>query len=347
MQPDVRDQMKRKKRIMMASAAGLFILLAVVTGVKLLGQKNRTEPEFVFLYAENQPEGYPTSMGAQYFAEQVEARTNGKIKILVKTGGELGVEKDVIDQLTYGGIDFARISLSQLAEKIPEMNILQLPYIYQDSDHMWRVLDGELGNYFMNLTEGYDLVGLSWYDAGARNFYCKKSAITCLDDIKGMKIRVQESQLMADMVEAMGGIPVKMEYEDVYSGLERGIVDGAENNWSSYVFMNHNEVARFFTLDEHTRVPELQLCSANTFRLLSEEEQEIIIQCARESAVYERELWREQELACRKEAVANGTIVVELTPTQKAEFRKAMQSVYEKYSGSEMDLIQKVIKCNE
>lgn len=339
--------MKKRNIIISFSAVLACAVLGAVVFVMLFHQTKRTEPEFVFLYAENQPEGYPTSLGAQYFADLVEERTNGKIKILVKTSGELGVEKDVIDQMTYGGIDFARISLSQLAEKIPEMNILQFPYIYQDSSHMWRVLDGELGDYFMNLTEDYDLVGLSWYDAGARNFYSASKAITCLNDVEGMKIRVQESQLMADMVEAMGGIPVKMEYEDVYSGLERGIVDGAENNWSSYIFMNHNEVARYFTVDEHTRVPELQLCSANTFHLLSEEEKEIIVQCAKESALYERALWREQELSCREQAVNSGVVVIELTLEQKAEFQEAMEKVYEKYSGFGTELIQKVLNCRE
>lgn len=336
-----------KKKLIIASVIVVIVSFLTAIGWKLVALSNKRNPEFIFLYAENQPADYPTSRGAQYFSELVEKRTDGKIKILVKTGGELGVEKDVIDQLAYGGIDFARISLSQLAEKIPEMNILQMPYLYKDSEHMWRVLDGELGDYFMDMTKSYDLIGLSWYDAGARNFYSRKTAITCLEDMKGKKIRVQESQMMADMIEAMGGIPVKMEYEDVYSGLERGLVDGAENNWSSYIFMNHNEVARFYTMDEHTRVPELQLCSSNTFSLLSEEERDIIVQCARESALYERELWQEQEKECRERAVEQGVIVVELTPKQKEEFQKAMQSVYEKYSGSGMNLIQKIIDCGE
>lgn len=338
----------KKKYVMPALLGGVILLVLVIACYFLFPHKESVrEPEFMFLYAENQPEGYPTALGAQYFADMVEERTNGRIKILVKTSGELGVEKDVIDQMAYGGVDFARVSLSQLAEKIPEMNVLQFPYIYQDSSHMWRVLDGELGTYFMSLAENYDLVGLSWYDAGARNFYSNVKAITCLDDVKGMRIRVQESQLMADMVEAMGGVPVKMEYEDVYSGLERGIVDGAENNWSSYIFMQHNEVARYFTVDEHTRVPELQLCSAHTFELLSGEDKAIIEECARKSALYERTLWREQEAACRKEAEESGVIVTELTPKQKAEFQKAMEEIYEKYSGEGTELIQKVLDYRE
>ena len=339
--------MKSKSRIWPA-LAGIGVVAVAVSCLFLLPRRDtEPEPEYVFLYAENQPEGYPTALGAQYFADMVFDRTGGRIKILVKHSGELGVEKDVIDQMTYGGVDFARVSLSQLAEKIPEMNILQLPYIYQDSSHMWRVLDGDLGGYFLSLTEDYELVGLSWYDAGARNFYSASKAITCLEDVRGMRIRVQESQLMADMVEAMGGVPVKMEYEDVYSGLERGIVDGAENNWSSYIFMQHNEVARYFTVDEHTRVPELQLCSAHTFELLTEDDQKIIEECARKSALYERTLWREQESACRKAAEESGVVVIELTPKQKAEFQKAMEEVYQQYSGDGTELIQKVLDYRE
>lgn len=340
--------MKIKKQITILTVAFLALFGVIAVLLKLnWNKKSVIAPEYVFLYAENQKEDYPTTSGAHYFANLVEERTNGRIKILVKSGGELGVEKDIITQLSFGGVDFARVSLSQLAEKIPEMNVLQLPYLYKNSEHMWQVLDGEIGQYFMKATEEKSIISLSWYDAGARSFYSVSKPITCLEDVKNMRIRIQESELMADMVEAMGAIPMKMEYEDVYSGLQRGIVDAAENNWSSYIFMNHDEVAGYFTVDEHTRVPELQLCSAHTWNLLSKEDQEIIKACAKESALYERGLWKDHEDSCQKKAIQKGVQVIFLSKEEKQKFQNAMASVYKKYSGESMKLIQKIIQYGE
>ncbi len=336
----------KHKRLWMVALSILILVTVIGVTYHKTGKKNKT-PEFVFLYAENQPDGYPTTLGAEHFASLVEERTGGEIQILIKSGGELGVEKDVIQQLSYGGIDFARISLSQLAEKIPEMNVLQLPYLYEDSEHMWRVLDGELGERFLALTQTQDLIGLSWYDAGARSFYSASKPITCLADVNGMRIRVQESELMADMITAMGGTPVKIDYDAVYESIERGIVDGAENNWSSYMYMKHNEVAGYFTVDEHTRVPELQLCSAHTWSKLSSSQQEIILECAKESALYERKLWIEQENVCKEAATKQGVEVISLTAEQKKEFQAAMEAVYEKYSGDFAELVEEVHKYQE
>ena len=194
------------------------IFVVVVLGFALFwlrGMKTvKTSPELVLLYAENQTADYPTTMGANYFAELVNERTDGRIKILVKYGAELGSESEVIKQLQYGGIAFARVSLSQLAEYIPDMNILQMPYLYSNSEHMWRVLDGEIGDEFLEMTRDYGLTGLSWYDAGARNFYSTKP-IRRVEDMAGMNIRVQESAMMADMVSALGADPSKIVYSEV------------------------------------------------------------------------------------------------------------------------------------
>lgn len=332
--------MKKEKRYIMILSA---LCLAAVVGMICYKQEKKDKiPQFVFLYAENQPDDYPTTLGAKYFAELVKERTDGEIEIIVKSGGELGVEKEVIRQLQYGGIDFARISLSQLAEEIPEMNVLQLPYLYKNSEHMWHVLDGEMGAFFMDMTQSQDVVGLSWYDAGARNFYSSEKPITSPSDVAGMRVRVQESELMADMIEAMGGTPVKIDYDTVYESLERGIVDAAENNWSSYMYMKHNEVAGYFTVDEHTRVPEIQLCSVHTWERLTPKQREIISACAKESAQYERKLWGEKENICQTDAIRQGVKVVYLNEEQKKAFQTAMAVVYEKYSGDFSALVKEI-----
>lgn len=332
---------KKKKRIPVILA--FTAVAAAVFWLRPSKEQEEIVPEYVFSYAENQAQDYPTTLGAIKFAEMVEERTEGRIRILVYAEGVKGAEGEVIRQMKFGGIDFARVSLSQLAEYIPEMNVLQMPYLYTDSEHMWRVLDGEIGVSFLSLADEYGLVGLSWYDAGARNFYTADRPVTCLEDIEGMRIRVQESEMMADMVEALGAKAVKLGYADVYSGIERGLVDGAENNWPSYESMKHHEVAKYFTVDEHTRVPEMQICSGKTWEKLSEEDRNIILECARESALYERELWKAQEDASKHTAILRGAEVIELSAEEKKRFQTAVQGVYEKYCGGQMDIIDLII----
>ncbi len=333
-----------KKRWIIAS---VILLAAAIVAILMyyLDNKKSSEkaPEFVLLYAENQTENYPTTLGGKKFADLVYERTDGRIKIQIKYGAELGSESSVINQMKYGGVAFARVSVSQLAERIPEMNVLLLPYLYDDSAHMWRVLEGDIGDQFLEKAGNYDLVGLSWYDAGARNFYSSDKPITSVEDCEGMNIRVQESTMMADMISALGANPVEIVYSDVYSALEQGIVDAAENNWPSYESMNHYKVAKYYTIDEHVRVPEMQICSEAVWNMLSDSDKEIIKECAEESALYERQLWIQREERSKKKAIESGTLVTTLTAEEKKKFRDAMSDVYEKYCGDDMDLVREII----
>ncbi len=300
-------------------------------------------PEFVFTYAENQAEDYPTTKGAYKFAELVNEKTNGRIQVNVQAGGVLGDEKSVCEQLQFGGIDFMRMSLSPLAEFVPKLNVLQLPYLYRDADHMWQVLDGKIGDDFINSFDGSNLVALSWYDAGARNFYNSVRPIKSLDDMKGLKIRVQESDMMMGMVEALGANPTPMAYSEVYSALQTGVIDGAENNWPSYESTSHYEVAKYFTLDEHTRVPELQLCAQATWDKLSADDQKVIKECALESAEYERQLWADREKSSEEKVRAAGCEITELSPEEKQKFQDAVKPMYEKYCSDYMDTVDAII----
>lgn len=320
----------------------LFLLLIALV-VFCLTKPAEKVPEYVFSYAENQDEDYPTTLGGQYFANLVEEKTNGRIRILIQHSGERGNESQVISQLKYGGVDFARISISELTNEIKALNVLQLPYLYENSEHMWKVLDGKIGDYFLDVVSGYEMIGLSWYDAGARNFYTKDRPIQKLEDFEGLKIRVQESDMMASMVEYLGGEPVKKPYSEVYSLLEKSEADGAENNWPSYESMQHYEVAGYYTLDEHIRIPELQICSKHTWEKLSEEDQQIILECAKESSIYQRKLWKEQETKSRELAVSAGAEVVHLSTVEKKKFRKAVEPLFERYCGEHMDLIQEIL----
>lgn len=290
-----------------------------------------TVPEYVFSYAENQTADYPTTLGGLRFAQLVEERTHGRIRIMVQSQGILGSETEVIKQMQYGGIDFARVSIAQMSDFIPEMNVLQLPYLYEDSAHMWRVLDGEIGDRFLEYPQEYGLIGLSWYDAGARNLYCSVRPIRTLEDMQGLRIRVQEAKMMSEMMNALGAVAVQIPYDQVYAALERKQVDGAENNWSSYEAMQHYEVAGYYTVDEHIRIPEMQICAQHTWELLSQEDRDIIIECARESALYERELWTEHEMLARENALRNQVQEIYLSEEEKKKFQAAMEPIYQQY----------------
>ena len=309
--------------------------------------KKEISPEFVFTYAETQPEEYPSTRGAVKFADLVNQRTKGRIKINVVSGGKLGDESSIIEQLQFGGVDFARIPVMDMAKEVPKLNVLQLPGLYRDEDHMWKVLGGEIGREFMESLNGHGVVGLSWYDAGTRHFYNSMKPIECLEDLKGMRIRVPESDLMEGMIESLGATPVPMGYLQVYAALETRSIDGAENNLPSYEFENHFKVARYITLDGHSRVPELQLASQATWDKLNGEEQKIIMDCARESSVYQRKLWDEDEKEAEKRLLAKGCVITRLSPDEQLRFRISMLTVYQKYCSENSENIDMVNRISE
>ena len=290
------------RRQVLAAAAGAMLGFGACQKQETASDK----PELVLRYAENQPEDYPTTQAALAFGNLLEEQTGGRVKVAVYSKGELGAEMSVIQQIQFGGIDFARVSLSQLAEYMPALNVLQLPFLYQDADQMWRVLDGSIGDEFLTRLDAIDLTGLSWFDAGVRSFYTRQK-VTCLAELQGLRLRVQESDTMSMMVSALGADPVQVVYSQVYAALHNGQIDGAENNWPSYEAMSHYEVAPYFLRDEHTRVPEIQLASIPAMEKVAALDPtfpDILRSCARESALIERTLWAEQEEGAEQEMLA-------------------------------------------
>lgn len=298
-------------------------------------------PEFVLTYADNQPAGYPTTQGAERFAQLVQERTGGRVVIQVHSDAEYGTEQEIWEQLALGGVDFARLSLAIAADDLPKLNVLQLPYLYHDAAHMWRVLDGTLGEDFLQEFTRRELVGLSWYDAGARSFYAKQP-IRSLNDLAGKTVRVQDSQIVLDMMKLLGAQPVTFAYSDVYSAFQTGKIDAAENNWPAYYRMDHYKAAPYYTVDEHSRVPEVQLASGRTWAQLPEEYQTILRQCARESAQYERQLWTEEEARARQSVLAAGCREITLSEEELEAFRTLVQPLYARYCGEELELVEAI-----
>lgn len=327
-----------KKWIALLLCAAALLCLAACTEET----EKTVVPEYVLTYADNQPENYPTTLGAERFAALVEERTGGKVVIQLKFGGELGTEREVLEQMKFGGIDFARLSLADMTDELPELNVLLLPFLFEDSEHLWRVIDGETGEEFLRSFAQIGLVGLSWYDGGARSFYSDEVPIYTPGELAGLTVRVQDSQIVTEMVELLGAEPVTFSYSDVYYAFQTRKIDVAENNWAAYCAMEHYKVARYYTVDEHNRVPEAQLASTETWAKLPEEYRQIILECAKESAQYERELWREREAAARAEVRAQGCVEIRLTEGELAQFKQAVQPLYEEYGREYGELIERI-----
>ena len=304
--------------------------------------KQKKVPDYVLSYADNQTGNYPTVQAARRFAEQVNKETDGRIEIRVYPNAELGDEVSTVQQLTFGGIDFCRCSLSNLSDYSEEAIVLQMPYLYADQEHMWRVLDGDIGAQVKQSFQGSGMLALTWFDAGVRNFYTTDREIRSLEDMQGLKIRVQQSALAEDMVEALGAEAVPIVYEAVKDALQTGEIDGAENNWASYEAMEHDEIARNYTVDEHMRVPELMLVSSATWEQLSPGDQETIQRCADAAGLYERELWTAREASAREKCLREGSVEIVLSEREKKRFRDAVSPLYKKYCGDYAELVEKI-----
>ncbi|MDR0576389.1 MAG: TRAP transporter substrate-binding protein [Candidatus Accumulibacter sp.] len=297
----------------------------------------------VFRLADNQPDGYPTVLGDQALAKYVEEKTKGAIKIEVYNNSVLGTEKDTIEQTQTGDIHFIRVGLNPLSSINPVMNALAMPFLFRDRAHMFKVLDGPVGQELMESLQQQHLLGLCWFDAGFRNFYNSKRAIKTPDDMKGLKIRVQESALMMDMIRYLGASPTPMAYPEVYPGIQNGIIDGAENNWPSYITAAHFEVAKHFTVDGHMASPEMILVNTEVWNSLSAEEKKIVKEGAAEGAKVERAAWLEAEAKYEKKARDSGSIVTELTPEQHKLFEDALAPLYQQSAYAKFaDVIKRV-----
>ncbi len=321
--------------------AGILLLL-LLCGCAAAEQTQT--PQLILRYADNQPEGYPTTQAAEYFAQLVEERTQGSICVRVYCNGELGTEASVFEQVQFGGIDITRVSVGTLSEYYPDAEVLQLPYLYDDGDHMWRVLDGSIGADFLSKVRSVGVFGLSWFDAGARSFYTREQ-VTCLEDLQCLTIIVQESSFMSRIVELLGAKSVQIAYGDVYSALQTAAIDGAENNWPSYESTGHYEAASYFLRDEHSRLPEMQIMSTVALDKIAQVDEDyvtIVMQCARESAQYERELWKQREQESEELAVSLGCVVTELSDEELERFRQAVQPIYDGYSEQMQALIERI-----
>ncbi len=286
-------------------------------------------------------EGYPTAEGLRDFERRVaEDPLLGGIEIDLQLGGLLGNEKEALEKLGFGGIQMACASVAPLAEFSRTIGVLTLPYLFRDPRHMWRVLDGEIGEQLFETLRGNGLVGLAWYDAGARSFYNRQRPVRRLEDLAGLKIRVQKSEIMREMVEALGASPVSLGFKEVYSNLYTGAIDGGENNLPSYRSERHFEVAKFYSYDRHSTIPDLLMIGSAAWDQLSAQEQAALRRAARESSVAQRTLWREYVAVALAAVRAAGSEINEIDDVET--FQRAVEPLYEKYGSLYGDLVERI-----
>ena len=307
----------------------VLLMLLSVSSVFAGGGGQQASKTRVLRLADNQPDGYPTVLGDLAFAKYVEEHTNGAIKIEVYNNSVLGQERETIEMTQTGAIAFIRVGVNPLSSLNPVMNALAMPYLFRDRPHMFRVLDGPIGQEIMESLQKQNLLGLCWFDAGFRNFYNSQKAISSPADMAGLKIRVQESALMMDMVRLLGASPTPMAYGEVYTGIQNGVIDGAENNWPSYITAAHYEVAKYFTQNAHMASPEMILVNTGVWNSLSDAEKKIVKEGAAVGAKVEREEWLKAEQEYEKQARASGNTITDLSPAQRQVFADALMPIYD------------------
>ena len=279
------------------------------------------------------PDGYPTVEAVKAMGKMLEERTGGRLCIEIYHSAQLGQEKDTIEQTQFGAIDLNRVSLGPFNNIIEETQVPSLPYIFRSVDHMHHVMDGPIGQEILDAFAAHDLIGLAFYDGGSRSFYNKEKPIKSMADLKGMKFRVMQSDMFVDMVSALGANATPLPYGEVYSSIQTGVIDGAENNWPSYDTSGHYEVAKYYTLDQHLIVPEVLVMSKKSWDKLSAEDQAAIRASAKDSVPVMRDLWVAQEKISEDKVRAAGSEIV--TDIDKTPFIEAMKPVYEKYVKSD------------
>ncbi|QWG13763.1 TRAP transporter substrate-binding protein [Bradyrhizobium sediminis] len=281
-----------------------------------------------FRAADTQSEDYPTVQALRYMGRMIAEKSGGRHQIRVFHSRQLGEEKETIEQTRAGAIDLNRSNVALIGTFVPAMSVLAMPFLFRSAEHLQKVLDGPIGNEILGSFDAYGFVGLAFYDSGARSIYNSVRPVRSTADMKGLRLRVQQSELMSAMIRGLGAEPVELPYGRVLTGLATKLVDGADNNWPSFVTTDHYKYAGYYTLTEHTMSPEVLVMSQKAWDSLSAEDRKIFREAALRSSRFMREKWRDLEEQSRRQAEAAGVTIV--TDFDREPFEAAMTGIYAK-----------------
>lgn len=301
--------------------------------------------EKVLYLAHTLPQTHPVHKGIVEFQNILNKKSNGELTIKIFPDAQLGSEREVLELLQIGSVAITKVSAATLSNFVPEYHVLGIPYLFRDKAHMFDILEGPVGKSILEKGEKFWLRGLCYYDAGSRSFYTSKKAVRTPEDLKGLKIRVMNNQMAINMVNSLGGAATPMSYGELYTAIQQGVVDGAENNPPSFVSSNHYEISKYYTLDEHSAVPDVLLIGTKQWEKLSSQEKTWVQEAAAESAQAQKQFWKnavDESMRIAKEAG------VEIIIPEKSLFADQSKSVLEKFKEDHPELIQLVkdIKSN-
>ncbi|MEW2923109.1 TRAP transporter substrate-binding protein [Muricauda sp. ANG21] len=260
--------------------------------------------------------------------EVLKEKSDGTMQVEIYPSQQLGTERECLELLQIGSLDMTKVSSGVMENFAPKMKFFGLPFLFRDKAHSFEILDGPIGKELLNDGEKYWLKGLGYYDAGSRSFYTKETPINNPEGLSGLKIRVMESVTAVDMVRALGGSPTPISWGELYTALQQGVVDGAENNPPSFYLSKHYEVCKYYSLDEHTMLPDVLIIGTQAWNRLSEMQQQWLKESVDESIGYQRKLWAEAEAEALKQVQKGGVTVIR---PDKEPFMQKVAKLYEGY----------------
>ncbi len=309
-----------------------YQILLLVTSIILICCSDKSNVRVIKL-AHSLDTKHPVHKAMVFMAERLEEKSNGLMKIDIYPGSQLGSERELIELLQMGIIGITKVSSATLENFVPSARIFGMPYIFRDHEHYWRVLKSDVGKKILLDCEDYWLRGLGYYDAGSRSFYTKEKHVLTPDDLTGLKIRVMKSQISVETIQTLGGSATPIVWGELYSALQQGVVDAAENNPPSLFFSRHYEICKYYSLDEHTSPPDMLICSKYQWNSLNTEQQKILQEAVDESVKYQRQLWKETEEEVLSKLKESG---VEVYHPDKEPFRKKVEPLYQEYKDTEL-----------
>lgn len=289
------------------------------------------------------PLGYPTVEAVVNMGKKLDEATKGRLTVQMYPSMQLGGEKEMTEQAQVGALAMARISVGPIGTLVPDLNVFNLPFVFRDTAHMEKVIDGEIGQELLKKVSDHptlNLIGLCWMNAGTRNVYNSKRPIRTIDDLKGLKIRMMGNPLFVDTMNALGGNGVAMGFDQLINGLQTGVVDGAENNYPSYSSGQHYRYAKHYSETGHLMIPEVLVFSKRIWNTLPKEDQALIMKLSAEAQQEQRKLWYEMEEKALADMKANGVEVIKIA--DKKPFQDAVKPVWDKYGAQHKALIQRI-----
>ncbi|HEX5777365.1 MAG TPA: TRAP transporter substrate-binding protein [Xanthobacteraceae bacterium] len=327
-----------RRNVMTIGAAAAVLAMAGTFSAPAIAQQ-----KLVLKATDVHPLGYPTVEAVVRMGKKLEAATNGRLSIQMYPSMQLGGEKEMIEQAQIGALAFARISVGPMGPIVPELNVFNLPFMFRDTAHMEKVIDGPIGDEMLKKLSDHpkaNLIGICWMNAGTRNVYNSKHPVRTLADLKGLKIRMMGNPVFVDSMNALGGNGVAMGFDQLINAMQTGVVDGAENNYPSYASGQHYRYAKHFSQTEHLMIPEILVFSKKTWESLSAEDRALITKLGKEAQKEQRQLWYDAEKAAIKQMQDNGVQIVKIA--DKKPFQEAVKPVWDKYGKDHAGLIKRI-----